>query len=261
MQQHVHGVEVALRIHEQRADMLIEACQTQVVGFKDGADFRQSVGRNAKLGLLAGSDDLLVVACADAGIEADHHTAAGVDLAHEFELRQRVHTDEQPGVHSVLQFFGGHVVADIQNLIRRKAGQSFHVQLTRRHGVDDASFFTDDLQQRRIGVGLGRIVDPETGMAGQSEKIPAAGPQDVFVIDIQGRTELTDQFQGCCGAVEVDGISDGRADVGHGNLTVLMVNAKSGVRERRRRCDKSVKDRRITVHKHVSRVNEGNSVG
>ena len=48
-----------------------------------------------------------------------------------------------------------------------------------------ASFFTNDTQKSRIGVGLGRIVHAEAGEAGKPQKITAALTEDGFIIDIQ----------------------------------------------------------------------------
>ena len=202
--------------------MLIDAHELEAVAGHDGLHFGKHVGVDAELGLLAAGDDLIAVACADAGVETHHDAAAGNSLAEKFQLGKGVHAHHVAVFRGVLQLFGAHVVAHIGELGLAEAGKLVDVQFTGAHGVHHASFGTDDLQQGRIGVGLGGVVHPEAGMGREAGKVAAAGTQDVLVIDIERRAETGHELAGIFLPVEVHAVGVGGAYVRHGEHLETM---------------------------------------
>ena len=194
MQQEFDGVEIIVRLHEQRADVLVHPGERQPVFFEQGADFIQRGGIDAEFGFLSGGDDLFVMPGPDAGVDADHHLAAGVDLAILVELRQGIHADDEAVVHGVFHFFGGNIVTDVQEAVGREPGQLVDMQFAGRHGVGVAAFFTDDAQEGGVRVGFGGIVYMEPRKAGKAEQIPAALAQHVFIIDVERGAVLGGKF-------------------------------------------------------------------
>ena len=130
----------------------------------------------------------------DAGVDADYHLAAGVDLAVLVELRQGIHADDEAVVRGVLHFFGGNVVADVQEAVGREPGQLVDMQFAGRHGVGVAAFFTDDAQEGEVRVGFGGVVHMESRKAGKAEQFPATPAQHVFIVDVERGAVLGGEF-------------------------------------------------------------------
>ena len=195
--------------------MLIEPRQTQPVSGRNLENIGQTIRRNAEFGLLAGGDHLGAVSGAYAGIEAHHDPAAGIDPAVQLQLGQGIHADQQTVIHGVLQLVRAHVVAYIHYFLRPKSGQKIEPQFTGRHGVDQASLFADNAQQRGVGVGLGRIVHVKARMRRQAQQLAAALPQDVLAVDIKRRAETRRQFPRVLPAEKSHAVSIRRSDVRH----------------------------------------------
>ena len=164
--------------------MLVDARKREIVLFKQGKNFVQLVGGDAKFGVLARSDDLGMVARANAGVKTHHDLAALVDAAKGIELRERINADKQAARNGVFELGFGIVVGNVQNFSRGKTGQFVHVQFAGAHGVHHQAFLAHNAQQGRGGVGLYGIVHAETGVFGKAHKIAATLPQHVFVINI-----------------------------------------------------------------------------
>ena len=194
---------------------MVDAGQVHVMLAADGQHIVQQIGRDTELGLLAGGDDLLVVAGADAGIEAHHDAAAPVDAAQGLQLRERVHADEQAGIKGVLHFLTGNIVGNVQDLVRGEARQLVEIEFAGAHGVHHQPFFADNAQQNGVGIGLDRIVHREAGMSGQGLQFAATRAQHVFVVDIEGVAPFLHQLGRRMPAEEIERISVAGTNVGH----------------------------------------------
>ena len=208
--------DVAVGFHEEGADVVVDAGQAHVVALEDGQHLVQQIGGDAELGLLAGGDHFLMVARADAGIEAHHDPSAAVEAAEGLQLGEGIHADEHALLQRVAHLVGGDVVGDVEDLVRGEAGQLVEVELAGAHGIDHEAFFTDDAQQHGIGIGLDRIVDAETGVGGQGHQFAAAAAQHVFVVNIEGGAPFFQQLGGRIAAEEGDLVAVAGTDVGHG---------------------------------------------
>ena len=82
--------------------MLVYARQCHVVLLQQGKNVVHLFWIDTELGFLARSDDLGVMPCANAGVEANHDLAALVDTAEIVQLRDGVHADEQPVLEGIL---------------------------------------------------------------------------------------------------------------------------------------------------------------
>ena len=195
--------------------MLVHAHKLQLILFHDGAHFGQHVRVHTELGLLAAGHHLVAVARTDAGIEAHHDAAAGAGTAEEFQLGKGIHADHASVIDGILQFFGAYVVADVGDLVGSEAREAVDMKFAGAHGVHHAAFGTDDAKKRGVGVGLGGIVHMKTGKAAKPCKVAAAGAQNVFIINIQGRAETGDQFAGVFLPVKVHTVGIGGSYVCH----------------------------------------------
>ena len=215
MQQDLGSGDVAVGLHEQGADMLVDAGQMQVIFFQDGEQVVQQFRRDAELGLLAGGDDLGVMAGADTGVEAHHDLAAGIDAAQGLHLGKGIHADQHAVPDGIAQLVFRDVVGDVEDLVGGEARQLVHVQLAGAHGVHHQAFFADDAQQHGVGVGLDRIVDAKAGQGGKGLEFAAALAQHGLIIDIERRTELLGQIQRRMATIKIDTVGIAGADLGH----------------------------------------------
>ena len=156
------------------------------------------------------------MARSDAGIDADHDLAAGVDRAVQVKLGKGIDADEEAVVHGVLHFVGGNVVADVQEQVGGEARQLVDVQLAGRHGVGVAALFADDAQEGGVGVGFRRVVDLKARKAGQAEQLPAAPAQHVLIVYVQWGAVLGGEFPRRGVSKEVDFVGLGGTNVWHG---------------------------------------------
>ena len=194
-EQHIHSGDIALAIHEQGTNMLIDADQTQAMSGRNGKSLIHPCRLNPEFGLLSSSDHLGAVSRADSRIKTDHHPAAGIDAPVKLQLGERVHADKKSPVRGVLQFVSIHVVADIQNLVGSEACMQIKKNLPRRHGIHYTAFFTNDGKKHWIGIRLGRVIHVKTWMRGKPCKLAAPTAKNVFVIHIQGRPETGRKFK------------------------------------------------------------------
>ena len=194
MQQKINGVEIVVRLHEQGADVLVDPGQRQFVLGEQGAHLVQRGGIDAEFGFFPGGDHLDVMPGPDAGVDANHDLAAGVDGTVKIKLREGIHADEQAVFHGVAHFVGGDVVADVEEVVRREARELVHIQLARRHGVGMAALFTHDAQKGGVRIRLGRVVHVKAGQIGQAGKVPAPLAEHVFIIHVKGRAVTGSQL-------------------------------------------------------------------
>ncbi len=218
IQQYLGRVEIAVRLHEQGTDMLVDAGQSQLVPGQQGEYLFHFVRRDAELGFLASRDHLGVVPGPDAGIEAHHDLAAGIEAAQGVQLREGIHADQQAAGQRILKFRVGIVVGNVQNFMRSKAGQLIHEQFAGAHGVHHQTFLADNLQERGIGVGFHRVVDPEAGLTRKGHQIAAALAQDIFIIDIKRCAVGFGQLTRAVIAVKVEAVGISGTDIGHMHL-------------------------------------------
>ena len=195
--------------------MLCCSCQGELVASKDLGHLVRVLGADTKLCLLAGCDDLLAVACANAWIEADHDLSAGVQPSVEVELGEGVHADEQIVGNGILHLRRGNVVGDVEDIALVKASQKVHVQLARAHGVNGQSFLADDGEKGRVGIGLCGIVDRKAPCLAHGDELTASLAQNFFAVDVEGGAKFLDQGAGGALAKEVDGISVAGTDTRH----------------------------------------------
>ena len=182
---------------------------------QDGEQVVQQFRRNAEFCLLAGRDDLGVMARTDAGVEAHHDLAAGVDAAQGLHLGKGIHADQHTVLDGIAQLGLRDVVGDVKDLVGGEARQPVHVQLAGAHGIHHQAFFTDNAQQHGVGVGLDRIVDTEAGQGGKGLEFAAALAQHGLVVDIERRTELLGQIQRRMAFIKIDTVGIAGADLGH----------------------------------------------
>ena len=127
MQQDLGSGDVAVGLHEQGADVLVDAGQMQVIFFQNGEQVVQQFRRDAELGLLAGGDDLGVMAGADTGVEAHHDLAAGIDAAQGLHLGKGIHADQYAVPDGIAQLVFRDVVGDVEDLVGGEPRQLVHV--------------------------------------------------------------------------------------------------------------------------------------
>jgi hypothetical protein len=115
--------QVRVRLHEQRADMLVEADQPQSMGLQDVLHHGNEARIDAEFRAGAGRHDLAMVARPDPGVEADGHAAARREAAHGFELGQRVGAHQDAVIDGKTQLLCRHVVGDEEDFFGRESGQ------------------------------------------------------------------------------------------------------------------------------------------
>ena len=74
--------------------------------------------------------------------------------------------------------------------MRKKTGHQFQVHFPGRHAVYIQVFRSDYFEESHIGIGLGGIVDPESGITQKIPHLPAAEPQYLFIINIERTSVL-----------------------------------------------------------------------
>ena len=169
------------------AGVFVQSDHGQAAGTDQLQHLPDRIEQNAELGQIAAGHGLLVVAVTDIRIEPQTDPASGVLVGNLAQPRQRTDVHGHSEIQHHLELGVGHVVRGVDDPLLRKPQLEREQHLAGTDRVQPGAGVAQHLEQTDIVICLERIVDPQSGITDEAEKIPVTLQHHVPVIDEERR--------------------------------------------------------------------------
>ena len=188
------GLKERLVIHKERAYMLIQADDMEIILRRHITDLLDILGSYTELRLFSGGDDLIMVTGTYTWINSYRKLSATVQAAEHLELGKAVYTNDNALIDGILHLVFGDIIRYIEYSFARESGFFQRIDLSRAHRIRIQALFIRDFQNGKIGIRFNREIRCKAMIRQKAGNSPHLSSQDVFVIYKKRRPILGNQF-------------------------------------------------------------------